>query len=154
MSLRTFALRFLALVLLATWFGGFTVYSAVVIPELHEVLGNLEAGSVTRRVTLSLNAIGASAVAAWWILIALERRERLYDLLRLRSGLLAATSAVLVVLVILHRFMSTHLDTEGLRGFYPLHRAYLIASTAQWFLNLALLAASLVAWYPRPTTGE
>ena len=48
---------------------------------------------------------------------------------RLRVGLLAVSGMILLVLFILHGAMSHRLDEGELRGFYPWHRAYLIAST-------------------------
>ena len=58
---------------------------------------------------------------------------------RVRWSALWATTVLLFFLIVLHRSMDEWLATSGLRGFYPLHRAYLMASTAQWFVNLGLL---------------
>ncbi len=46
--------------------------------------------------------------------------------------------------------MDGRLESGSLRGFYPLHRIYLIASTAQWLANLGLLAVVLVPWRDGP----
>lgn len=67
MAMRLRLLRFLCLVALSVWVGGFTFYSAVVIPVLHESLGRLETGFVTQRVTNHLNAAGGVAVVLWWL---------------------------------------------------------------------------------------
>jgi len=142
--MRLLALRFVCLFSLSVWVGGFTFYSAVVIPVLHESLGSLETGYVTQQVTDYLNAAGAVAVAFWWLADwadhsggpALARRARL--------GLLAATTVLLLGLIGLHRVMDGRLGSGGLRGSYPLHRAYLVVSTAQWFANLGLMAVTLV----------
>ena len=49
MSIWLSVLRLLALWSLAIWLGGFTVYSAVVIPILHDQLGSpLETGLITQ----------------------------------------------------------------------------------------------------------
>jgi hypothetical protein len=146
MRIRGLLLRWLALMALAVWFGGFTFYSAAVLPVLHEVMGSLEAGSVTREVTDTLNLAGASALSGWWVLAGAEWRLGRPGARRLRLGLLTADTAILIGLFALHPVMDRRLDTGSLRGFYPLHRVYLIASTVQWVVNLALVAVSLVVW--------
>jgi hypothetical protein len=146
MSTRSLALRFLGLLTLSIWVGGFTFYSAVVIPILHDAIGTSETGAITRRVTHAINAAGVATVAVWWLIVGLERSlaSGSLRLRRARFWLLAGTSALLVFLVVLHRVMDDRLDAGRLQGFYPLHRVYLIASTAQWFLNLGLLLVPLL----------
>jgi hypothetical protein len=146
MAFRLFVLRFLCLVSLAVWLGGFTFYGAVVVPVLHDSLGSLDAGIVTQRVTDYLNAIGVATIALWSLAAWVERSEGSVGSRRMRIGLLGVTSSLLLALILLHRVMDGQLDTGSLRGFYPLHRAYLIASTAQWFVNVGLLAVSLLLW--------
>jgi hypothetical protein len=68
-SFALLVLRWAALSAFAVWFGGFTFYAAVVIPVLHDELGGLGQGAITGEVTNSLNAIGAVAVAAWWVMV-------------------------------------------------------------------------------------
>jgi hypothetical protein len=64
MSLRGIVSRLLCtfyLVALAVWIGGFTFYSGVVIPALHDQFGDaFLVGMVTRRVTDTLNGIGVA----------------------------------------------------------------------------------------------
>lgn len=146
MTTRLLALRWLALASLSVWFGGFTFYSAIVIPVLHDAIGGLESGSITGEVTNSLNAIGVGAVAAWWWLVAVERSVGERRARRARVVVLAATTAVLLGLIALHPVMDARLETGSLRNFYRLHKLYLIASTVQWVLNLALPAVSLRVW--------
>ena len=150
MTMRVLALRFLCLSTLSVWVGGFTFYSAVVIPVLHESLGRLETGTITQEVTNSLNAAGGVTVALWWLAAWTERSSHPVPARRIRLGLLAATTIILLVLVGLHRVMDGRLESGSLRGFYPMHRIYLIASTAQWLANLGLLAVALVPWRDGP----
>lgn len=141
--MRLLVLRFLCLFSLSVWVGGFTFYSAVVIPVLHESLGSLETGYVTQQVTDYLNAVGGVAVALWWLAAFADRSAGSVSARRARLGLLAATTVLLLGQLGLHRVMDGRLESGGLRGFYPLHRVYLVASTAQWFTNLGLMAVTL-----------
>ena len=150
MAARALVLRFLAVAGMAAWLGGFTFYGAVVVPILHDELDRLQAGGITRRATDALNAIGAATLSVWWLAALAERSLGPARMRRVRAALLAASTALLAGLVALHAVMDRRLDSVGLRGFYPLHRAYLLASTAQWLVNLAILAASLALWAAGP----
>jgi hypothetical protein len=146
MPLRSFALAFLCLLTWALWVGGFTFYSAAVIPVLHDRMDSIYAGAITQRVTDSLNCVGVAAVAVWWFAALARRSAGPRRFRRIGLGLLAATTVLLVFLIVLHRVMDHQLESDSLGGFYPLHRTYLIASTVQWFLNLGLLAVAVVGW--------
>jgi len=146
MRMRTLATRFLCVLGMASWAGGFAFYGAAVVPVLHDELDRFQAGEITRRVTDTLNAAGLVTLAIWWGLALAERHAGPRRIRRARLGLLAATSALLTLQFGLHRVMDARLDAGALRRFYPLHRAYLIASTVQWFANLGVLAASLRLW--------
>ena len=139
-------MRVLALVGMTFWLGGFTFYSAVVIPILHDEMGGLEAGIVTGRVSNHLNAFGVAAVLAWWLMVVCERPINARWARRLRLVLLVATTAILATLIALHPMLDARLDAGSMRSFYPLHQVYLIASTAQWVLNLALLPITVWIW--------
>lgn len=146
--------RLLSVLSLAVWVGGFTFYSAVVIPVLHDVLGSLETGYVTQRVTDFLNVAGVASVSVWCLAAWAERAAVPVAARRVRLGLLAVTTLLLLLLIALHRVMDGRLETGSLRGFYPLHRVYLLASTAQWFPNVGLIASSLVLWREGPTKSK
>jgi hypothetical protein len=93
-------------------------------------------------VTDALNLLGAGTVALGGMVAGFERSCARIRGFRSKAaiGLLAVTTLCLVALIILHRLLDRRLDTAELRGFYPLHRAYLWVSTIQWLTNLALLA--------------
>lgn len=146
MSKRSLALRVVCVLALAVWVGGFTFYGAAVLPTLHRLMPIREAAKVTRRVTDILNGVGGGTLAVWWLIAWLERASGTARPRRVRLGLLAATTALWLVLVVLHPVMDRQIDAGQLARFYPLHRAYLIASTAQWFANVGLLAVSLALW--------
>jgi hypothetical protein len=149
MGLRHLVIRWVATVLLAVWFGGFTFYSSFVLPVLHAEMGKFDTGAVvTRQVTARLNQVGAATLAAWWVLVAAERPAGTRQARLCRVGLLAADTLILIGLFTLHAAMSRRLDASPVRGFYPLHRVYLWASTMQWVVNLALVAVTLRVWSP------
>src|SRR6266478_146500 len=57
-NMRKRILRFLTIVAVAIWFGGFTFYSTVVIATAQEVLhSHLRAGLITQQVTRWLNLV-------------------------------------------------------------------------------------------------
>lgn len=147
MTFPTLALRWLALVALGTWFGGFTFYSAVVVPVLTDVMGKVEAGSmVTREVTVTLNWIGVATMAVWWTLALTERSPSGRGLRGIRYACLTINSILLAWLFVLHGVLGGQLDSATMTGFYARHEFYLILSTIQWAATLVLLAASLKIW--------
>ena len=135
---------------MAIWIGGFTFYSAAVIPVLHGAMSHREAGEITRRVTDRLNLVGAATVVLWMVLAVIGRRAAGPRGARIARGwLLGLTIAILGFLFVLHGAMDRRLDAGLMSGFYPWHRVYLIASTIQWAVNLSLLGLSFSAREPR-----
>lgn len=132
----TFVLRWLGLLALAVWLGGFTFYSAVVVPLLHEAFDKLQVGMVTQQATDILNLIGLAALVLAWLEVAVGGRRPWHAA---RLGLLAVDSLILAALIGLHLRMDQRLESGALGGFYPMHRVYLWLSTAQWFVNVMLL---------------
>ncbi len=144
-------LRTLFLMTLAIYIGGFTFYSMVVIPILHDRLESaFETGLVTQRVTVALNGLGAATLAIGWCSFGLDAIGRRQDGGgdRWRGWTLLGSSLCLVALVVLHRVMDQRLESGTLTGFYPWHRAYLWVSTVQWVVNLALLIRSSAPLIP------
>ena len=146
--------RFLAVVGMTFWLGGFTFYSAIVIPILHDEMGGLESGMITGQVSNYLNVFGVAAVVSWWTLLCVERSERDRGARWLRVGLLILTSAVLAGLITLHPVLDAKLDTGEMRAFYPLHQVYLVASSIQWGINLTLIAITVWIWRPEPSSPD
>jgi hypothetical protein len=144
-----FWVRFLAIVAMSVWLGGFMFYGGVVVSILERALGRLDAGMITREVTNVLNGIGVMTVAVWWLLLVIERGDSTRLCRVARTGALTFSSLSLVVLILLHVLMDYHLDRHGVHGFRPWHRAYLIASTAGWVANLVCVGLTLRIWIPR-----
>jgi hypothetical protein len=155
MTIWTSVLRLLYVVVLSIYIGGFTFYSAVVIPVLHDRLeSSLETGLVTQRVTDVLNLLGLVTLSLGWCVYALNAGFGLPGDRDSRCTIwpLVISSICLVVLLVLHRVLDRKLESGTFTGFYPCHRAYLWASTVQWFANLGLLIQSTGVFTrsPRP----
>jgi hypothetical protein len=146
-------LRWLFLVALSIYTGGFTFYSAVVIPVLHDRLeSSLETGLVTQRVTDVLNLLGVATLSLGWCVYGLSAVCGCQSVRGSRWKIwpLVVSSICLVTLLILHRVLDRKLETSTFAGFYPYHRAYLWTSTVQWIANLGLLSQSASAFTPSP----
>ena len=137
--LASFVLRLLARTALAVWFGGFTFYAAVVVPDLHEHLGGIETGEVSRRVAVVLYAIGAAALLLGGLVAAIDRQPGRRWTARL--GLLAVNAGLLLALFLMHRSLEIRLDSGGnLAAFRSFHEVYLTVWTGQWLAILGLMA--------------
>jgi hypothetical protein len=159
MSFRVNIARVLLAWLMAVWLGGFTFYSTVVIPIIHEQLGDpLQTGLITQHATDVLNLIGVATVFVGWLLTAKARTfcPGGIPYPRISLALLFTTTVSLVFLVGLHRLLDAMLESSQLRGFYPWHRVYLWVSTAQWLVNMGLVACWTMAPVANSTrvTGE
>jgi fatty acid desaturase len=138
--------RILLLLAMSVWLGGFVFYGGVVVPVLHDEFGTLDGAAVTRRVTFTLNLIGAGTLALW--LVGLRLRD-LGAHPRIAVAIILAwllSTLSLQGLIGLHDTMERRLDAGRMSGFYPLHRVYLTLSTAQAVANLVLLSARLALW--------
>jgi hypothetical protein len=150
-GLLALARRFLVLIALMFWQGGFTFYGGVVVPVGSAVLGSeREQGFITRKVTNHLNLAGAVALAVWsWDLSAMRGTSP--GGRRLRWAIWAGLVLSLALLVGLHPRLDELLDPEDVmvldrRRFRSLHERYLIISTVQWAGCLLLTALTIRAW--------
>jgi hypothetical protein len=143
--------RFLVVQVLMLWQGGFLFYASFVVPTGTEVLDSSAAqGSITARVTDSMNRIGVAglAVLAWDLLAAADpsRRRR-----TARWSLWLIAACCQAALFILHARLDAMMDTTRTfvvqrRQFYGLHGVYLWTSTAQWVACLAYTWLTLQTW--------
>src|SRR5436309_2887015 len=97
--LAPWSLGAISRVAFATWFGGFTFYAAVVVPDLHEALGGLETGAISRRVSFFLNALGVMALVLGWAVQATTLHRRPGRAAWGRRGLLATSTVCQVALI-------------------------------------------------------
>jgi hypothetical protein len=143
--------RFLVLIALMFWQGGFTFYAAVVVPVGQEELGShLAQGFITRRVTNYLNLAGAIALVplAWDLAGSADpstgRR-------RWRGLCWLGMTAALAVLIWLHPQLDSLLDLDSQTlldraRFRTAHRWYLWISTVQWALAVAYTGLTVWTW--------
>jgi hypothetical protein len=143
--------RFVLLLCLAFWQGGFMFYGGVVVTVGASVLGSeTEQGFITQSVTNYLNVAGAVCVTVWGVALACDTRLS-SGLGRLCWGFWAGIAIGLGVLIGLHLVMDRGLDSAGHtildeQSFLQLHEAYITTSTIQWLLCVALLGLTLAAW--------
>lgn len=140
--------RFLVVAALMFWQGGFTFYSAVVVPIGQEMFGKRQ-GFLTREVTDYLNLSGAVALLllAADVAVVRDRAARRW----LRWAAWGVMAAGLALLVWLHPHMDQYLDLEATRivdrrGFRFVHRWYLWTSTVQWGAAIVYILLTLQAW--------
>jgi hypothetical protein len=152
------ARRYLVLIALMFWQGGFTFYVSVVVPVGTAVLGSaLRQGFITRQVTgwLNITAAVALAVLACDLLLCREpSRVRAWS----RAALWLFMTACQALLFRLHAVLGGMMEEKGRivtdpEAFYPIHRAYLWAHTAQWAAGLVFVALTLVAWRGEDRAG-
>ena len=147
--------RFLLLMALMFWQGGFTFHGAVVIHVGHEILGShLQQGYITGAAANYLNLAGVVAVLLWGWDIA-DAKDSSVARHRFRWSLWLVLLLTLGILAWLHVRLDKLLDTSSFLildppRFYDLHRWYLHVSAFQWAISLVLTAATLLAWLGGP----
>lgn len=139
--------RFLVLVALLFWQGGFTFYAAVVVPVGQHLFGDVVQGQVTRQVTDYLNLSGAIALAVLGLDVlgaADPARARRRGRWLLWAGMLL----LLGLLFALHPRLDALMDADRFerRTFRPYHRIYLWSSTIQWAFGIGFAWLTLAAW--------
>jgi hypothetical protein len=147
--------RYLVVVGLMFWQGGFTFYAAVVVPIGTEILGStLRQGFITREVTrfINISATVALVLLAWDMLVGRDPS---------RLGRWCAwcvwtfMSACQAVLFALHPYLDELMVRKGRiihdpETFRAIHRVYLWTHAAQWGAGLVFLALMLRAWQAEP----
>jgi ABC-type xylose transport system permease subunit len=142
--------RFLVLMGLLFWQGGFLFYVSVVVPIGQQELGASAQGFLTRQVTQIMNLAGVVALVPLTWDVAASREAS-----SLRRGLRAAACLALllslVALFALHARLDQLLDLDQYRvldraRFRSGHRWYLWISTVQWLCSLVYLGLALPAW--------
>lgn len=144
------ARRFIVILVLGFWLGGFTFYASVVIHTGHRVFGGQrEVGFLTQEVTrwLNVSAVIALAVLLWNVLA--EARGANCWIATALGFTWIVMLAIQVVLFRLHPALDRLLqaDTQAIldrSAFHHLHKLYMNLSTAQW--SAGLLHILLMFW--------
>ena len=145
------ARRYLVLLAISLWLGGFTFYSVVVIHTAHRVLDSmLETGLITQQVSNWLNIIGVGALLILLWNTAVEWRHGTQVRWLLSAGWLIMT-AIQVWLFLLHPVLDRQINLEtrhlvDRQQFRPVHTFYVTLSTVQWAAGLIYLFCTLHAW--------
>lgn len=137
LNLAAHLVHFLTALFVSLWWGGLTVYAAIVVPIGSDVFGATDQGFVTQQVTHWLNGLAAAALllSAWRVFTVGPRW--------LRATWLSLSVALLALLA-LHVIMDGMLDAQGqsiidTEQFYGIHRWYLLVTAGQWLAGIALL---------------
>jgi hypothetical protein len=150
--------RFVVVMALLFWQGGFLFYAAVVVPVGQEELeSHRKQGFITRKVTNYLNLSGVVALSilgADVVLPGSALRGRL-----LRALAWVAMAGAQAALLWLHWRMDALLDPVGRtvldqHVFRADHRIYLWVSTGQWAFGLVYLLATLGTWRAADREGR
>ena len=130
--------RFLVIVCIGWWLGGFSFYTGVAIRVGANVLGgHHKAGLITQSVTnwINISGIAALAILLWNLIVLWPRLGRGARIILALSWLVMA--AILIELAMMHNILDTLIDLESRSvtdedRFHQLHRIYTISSTVQW----------------------
>jgi hypothetical protein len=143
--------RYLTLISLMFWLGGFTFYASIVVPIGMDVMKGsaLRQGFITRRVATELNvtaAVALSVLLAEVFLTADSSRRRWA-----RLGLWSVMALCQVGLFIGHAYLDARLQVKGMivldsETFRTGHRVYLWTHTVQWGAGLVFIWLMLRAW--------
>jgi hypothetical protein len=144
--------RYLVVLAISLWLGGFTFYSVVVIHTAHHVLDSmLETGLITQQVSGWLNwiGIGTLAILLWNVFASWRTQNRL-----LRNSLATmwlVMTAVEIWLFLLHPMLDKQINLETHHlvdrvQFRNVHTLYVTLSTVQWGAGLIYIFVTLQAW--------
>ena len=105
--------RFVVLIALMFWLGGFTFYASVVVPISTRILGSaLRQGFITREVTFYLNtAAAASLLLLGWDVLATRDPSRLRRCAR--AGLWLFMVLAQALLFYLHAHLDSMMQAKG-----------------------------------------
>jgi hypothetical protein len=142
--------RYLVILALMFWVGGFMFYGAVTVPVVRGVLNPDPAQSkITRQVTAWMNLSGTLALLVFFVDLygsPVRPRSR-------RALAWASMTVAHMALFWMHRKMSHQMDDphfyrlrENMAHFQSWHRVYMWISTFQWASAMAFAALSIMTW--------
>ena len=141
--------RFVLLVSLMFWQGGFMFYGGVVVPVGGRILGSeTKQGFITQSVTNYLNLAGLVCLLIWVEHLWHERKR---GVTRIEWGLLICLGLSLGMLAGIHWNMDQTLDSRSASVVDPArfdlsHKMYIGISSLQWLAGLLLLLLTIRRW--------
>jgi hypothetical protein len=120
----------------ALWWGGLSFYAIVVVPIGTELIGSVEQGFITQRVTGWHNILTVGFLVCLFIEAVRMRSRMLWSLV-------IALAIIEVGLFSWHWHLTKMMDFADHSvpsNFYSQHAIYLWFTAAEWFLGIALIA--------------
>src|SRR5208283_3430863 len=145
--MMTLLRRYLVLVALMFWQGGFTFYASVVVPVGQSVLGRPTQAEVTEKVTVYLNIAGLVSLLPllWDNLVCASSSARI----KLGRWLMWLGLAITLALLFWLHGQLVEMLTErssSAGSFRTGYRWYLWVSTVQWLFGIGYGLLALLAW--------
>src|SRR5262245_54943571 len=147
--------RFLLILALMFWQGGFMFYGAVVVPVVRSQLeGRPERSTITQHVTQWMNLAGTAAIlvsfADVWASPLDRKRWRWIGWLGM--------ALPHPIVVVLHHFMSQQMAVPGfhssdIASFLTWHRIYLLNNTVQWLSGMVFVVHTIKSWREEDRAG-
>ena len=126
--------RMLLLLVWAAWWGGLCFYAVVVVPIGTELIGSVEQGFITQRVTQWHNRLSGLLLVCLLIEAGRRRSRKLWAI--------AVVLAIIdIVLIVWHGKLTGMMDFEHPSvpdSFYAQHAVYLWITAAEWFLGMMM----------------
>ena len=140
--------RFLVVLALMFWMGGFMFYGAVVVPTNRVELKDMpQRGTITQKVTEWMNLAGTLALMVLFV----DTFASSVGGQRWRWVAWAGMVIPHLFLIWLHRELTHQMNVPGfhrsdMQGFLIWHRVYLITNTVQWLSGMVFLGLTLRQW--------
>ena len=140
--------QYIAVAAIVVWLGGFSFYAVHVLRVGGHIVGHLEQGYVTQKVTDTLNIIATVMLICVAVDIAVHLRYIAKPVLAIRGLGFVVMLASLCLLFVIHNQLDALLDLETFRKpkygeFHPHHQNYQMTMTFFWCGCVAELAFML-----------
>ena len=126
--------RLFLLLVWAAWWGGLCFYAVVVVPIGTELIGSVEQGFITQRVTQWHNGLSGLFLVSLLIEAIRRRRRELW-------AIVVVLAIIDIALVVWHAKLTGMIDfkQQAVPGsFYAQHAIYLWITLAEWLLGITM----------------
>lgn len=126
--------RTILLLVWGAWWGGLCFYAIVVVPIGTDVIGSVEQGFITQKVTQWHNTLS-------WVFLVLWLTESFRHGGKMRWFIAFALAAINIALVVWHSHLTEMMDFQSQTvpsNFYSQHAIYLWITAAEWALGMIL----------------